>query len=146
MGLRGRGEKSNPIISHLKDKGVRSQCVALSYIHRLERIQWISFETVSHQFDYETTNMDRHHTPYKFECQTNVYAHNHTWVTVKLLKAGYSSNSCPVFFSSRVVYRYSLLNQNDADRYDNEFETAISAGSGTVYHDSDDDEVRQLLS
>lgn len=65
---------------------------------------------------------------------------------VKLLKAGYSSNSCPVFFSSRVVYRYSLLNQNDADRYDNEFETAISAASGTVYHDSDDDEVRQLLS
>lgn len=40
----------------------------------------------------------------------------------------------------RVVYRYSLLNQNDADRYDNEFETAISATSGTVYHDSDDDE------
>eukprot|EP00105_Crassostrea_gigas_P004941 XP_011418337.1 PREDICTED: sortilin [Crassostrea gigas] len=40
----------------------------------------------------------------------------------------------------RVVYRYSLLNQNDADRYDNEFETAISAASGTVYHDSDDDE------
>lgn len=40
----------------------------------------------------------------------------------------------------RVVYRYSLLNQNDADRCDNEFETAISAASGTVYHDSDDDE------
>lgn len=39
MGLRGRGVKSNPIISHLEDKGVRSQCVALSYIHRLERIQ-----------------------------------------------------------------------------------------------------------
>lgn len=39
MGLRGRGEKSNPIISHLEDKGVRSQCVALSYIHRLKRIQ-----------------------------------------------------------------------------------------------------------
>ncbi|XP_056000004.1 sortilin-like isoform X2 [Ostrea edulis] len=40
----------------------------------------------------------------------------------------------------RVVYRYSLLNQTDAEQYDNEFETAISATSGTVYHDSDDDE------
>ncbi|XP_062568538.1 uncharacterized protein LOC134230712 [Saccostrea cucullata] len=40
----------------------------------------------------------------------------------------------------RVVYRYSLLNQNDAEQYDNEFETAISTTSATVYHDSDDDE------
>ena len=50
-------------------------------------------------------------------------------------------NNILFVFTSRVVYRYSLLNQTDAERYDSEFEKAMAATSGTVYHDSEDDEV-----
>jgi len=38
------------------------------------------------------------------------------------------------------VYRYSLLNQNEAQDYDNEFENALTT-KAVVYQDSSDDEV-----